>query len=102
VIAQPKSEAELNAANKSGGRGGGLAEKEFADGGYVDRPTLALIGEGGEGEYVIPESKMSKFFNTSTSSSTTRQNVYVTIYSSDPSAAGRALGKELGFRGVRI
>jgi phage-related protein len=31
---------------------------EFAQGGTVDRPTLAMIGEGGEREYVIPESKM--------------------------------------------
>lgn len=33
----------------------------FADGGIVTRPTLALIGEGGEREYVIPESKMGRF-----------------------------------------
>ena len=31
----------------------------FAEGGYVTGPTNALIGEGGEPEYVIPESKMS-------------------------------------------
>ena len=31
---------------------------EFAEGGYVSSPTNALIGEGGEPEYVIPESKM--------------------------------------------
>ncbi len=30
----------------------------FADGGFVTRPTNALIGEGGEPEYVIPASKM--------------------------------------------
>ena len=30
----------------------------FADGGYVSGPTRAVIGEGGESEYVIPESKM--------------------------------------------
>lgn len=30
----------------------------FAEGGVVDRATLAIIGEGGEREYVIPESKM--------------------------------------------
>jgi hypothetical protein len=32
---------------------------EFAKGGVVSRPTLALVGEGGEREYVIPESKMA-------------------------------------------
>ena len=30
----------------------------FAQGGYVSSPTKAVIGEGGESEYVIPESKM--------------------------------------------
>jgi hypothetical protein len=30
----------------------------FAAGGVVSRPTLAMVGEGGEREYVIPESKM--------------------------------------------
>jgi hypothetical protein len=32
---------------------------QFAQGGVVDRPTLALVGEGGEREYIIPESKMA-------------------------------------------
>jgi hypothetical protein len=30
----------------------------FANGGVVTRPTMGLIGEGGEAEYVIPASKM--------------------------------------------
>ena len=30
----------------------------FADGGYVSSPTRAVVGEGGESEYIIPESKM--------------------------------------------
>jgi CRISPR/Cas system CSM-associated protein Csm2 small subunit len=30
----------------------------FAEGGYVSGPTRAIVGEGGQGEYVIPESKM--------------------------------------------
>lgn len=33
----------------------------FADGGVVDGPTLGLIGEGGEREYIIPESKAPGF-----------------------------------------
>lgn len=48
------------------GGGGPSAPKPFfeartpglAEGGFVDRPINALIGEGGEPEYVIPESKM--------------------------------------------
>jgi hypothetical protein len=31
----------------------------FAEGGFVTGPTNAIIGEGGESEYVIPASKMS-------------------------------------------
>lgn len=31
----------------------------FADGGMVTRPTMGLVGEGGEPEYIIPASKMS-------------------------------------------
>ena len=33
--------------------------KAFAQGGMVDQPTLGLVGEGGESEYIIPESKMN-------------------------------------------
>lgn len=35
----------------------------LAEGGFVDSPTNAVIGEGGEGEYVIPESKMQSAMN---------------------------------------
>ena len=31
----------------------------FAQGGTVNRPTLAMLGEGGEREYIVPESKMA-------------------------------------------
>lgn len=33
----------------------------FGEGGYVTGPTRALIGEAGENEYVIPESKAGRF-----------------------------------------
>jgi tape measure domain-containing protein len=36
-----------------------LSVPAFAEGGIVDRPTLALVGEGGEREFIIPESKMA-------------------------------------------
>lgn len=32
----------------------------LAQGGFVDQPTRAVIGEGGESEYVIPSSKMNE------------------------------------------
>jgi tape measure domain-containing protein len=38
---------------------GGSGTLDYAKGGYVDRPTNAIIGEGGEGEYIIPESKLA-------------------------------------------
>lgn len=31
---------------------------KFAEGGYVSGPTRALVGEGGQGEYIIPENRM--------------------------------------------
>ena len=36
---------------------------KFAEGGFVTGPTRALIGEGGESEYVIPASKMKSAMN---------------------------------------
>jgi tape measure domain-containing protein len=36
----------------------GAMIKPFAEGGFVTGPTSAIIGEGGESEYVIPSSKM--------------------------------------------
>jgi tape measure domain-containing protein len=38
---------------------GGIRVPGYAEGGFVTGPTRALIGEGGEPEYVIPRSKMS-------------------------------------------
>ena len=36
-----------------------LPVPQFAQGGVVDRPTLLMAGEGGEREYIIPQSKMA-------------------------------------------
>jgi hypothetical protein len=36
---------------------------QFAKGGFVTRPTLAVVGEGGEDEYVVPQSKAMAFAN---------------------------------------
>ena len=35
-----------------------LPAQKFAEGGFVSSPTRALVGEGGEPEYIIPASKM--------------------------------------------
>ena len=37
-----------------------LSVPQFAQGGTVNRPTLAMVGEGGEREYIVPESKMAR------------------------------------------
>ena len=34
---------------------------KYAEGGYVDKPTLLIAGEGGEGEYIIPESQIGHY-----------------------------------------
>lgn len=43
-----------------GGFLGGLVPK-FGEGGVFDRPTLAVVGEAGEREYLIPEHKLRQF-----------------------------------------
>lgn len=35
--------------------------RAFATGGYVSGPTVAMVGEGGQGEYIVPENKASAF-----------------------------------------
>ncbi len=52
--------ALFGAANGAHWKGG---FKAFAQGGMVNEPTLGLVGEGGESEYIIPESKMSDAMN---------------------------------------
>ena len=41
------------------GPAGGVTMSSFSTGGYVSGPTMGLVGEAGESEYVIPASKMS-------------------------------------------
>ena len=71
------AQIRLNIAKASGGGGGGKKGgppkkaakgaywaggfQAFARGGVVNRPTLGLIGEGGESEYIIPSSKAGGF-----------------------------------------
>jgi murein DD-endopeptidase MepM/ murein hydrolase activator NlpD len=38
---------------------------KMAEGGIVTKPTMAIIGEGGEKEYIIPQSKLKKFVGSS-------------------------------------
>jgi TP901 family phage tail tape measure protein len=65
------AQRNLNAARAQGGGGSaqGAAQgaywpggfQAFAKGGMVTGPTLGLIGEGGEPEYIIPQSKAAGF-----------------------------------------
>lgn len=67
------AQARLNALQNGGGGKPGTVKKAatgafwpggfkaYAKGGIVNRPTLGLIGEGGEAEYIIPESKAMGF-----------------------------------------
>ena len=38
----------------------GVTVPQFAQGGVVNGPTVAMVGEGGEPEYIIPQSKMAR------------------------------------------
>ena len=53
----PKTPGPAGEAQGAYNRAGGF--KAFQYGGVVNSPTLGIIGEGGESEYVIPASKMS-------------------------------------------
>ena len=68
-------QARLNSLRSQSGGGGGSAPpvkeaadgaywtggfQAFADGGVVNKPTMGLVGEGGESEYIIPASKMKE------------------------------------------
>lgn len=78
IMRAAQAQAALNRARASRGRGGGgggdggpVSQAKggynlgsftpFAKGGVVKGPTLGLIGEGGEPEYIIPESKAAGF-----------------------------------------
>ena len=50
----------LNAGIGGLGKSLGIPGFGMAEGGYVSGPTPALVGEGGESEYVIPSSKMNE------------------------------------------
>lgn len=51
---QRQGQAAYNSARDSFNQG----YRGYADGGFVTSPELAMVGEGGESEYIIPTSKM--------------------------------------------
>jgi SLT domain-containing protein len=48
-------------AASGAGRASAPAPKPYASGGYVSRPTNAMIAEGGQSEYVVPANKAASF-----------------------------------------
>lgn len=46
-----------------------LFPPRMAEGGVVTKPTLALIGEGNEEEYIVPQSKLASFVSSQSNSS---------------------------------
>lgn len=69
----------------------------LAEGGIVTRPTLAMIGEGGESEAVIPLSKMSQFgFGAGGSGAGANINITVNAgMGADGSRVGEAVVKAI-------
>jgi len=48
-----------NSTSSTTSRSTGLSLPRYAEGGFVQSPTVAMVGEGGQPEYVIPASKMA-------------------------------------------
>ena len=81
-----ESKAKLDTGGvTTGGNGGHYSE--FASGGIVTKPTLALIGEAGENEAVIPLSKLNEMLGQSVTysqSSTTNTSSSANTYTFAP------------------
>lgn len=60
VAAMSKDQWEAFLRANPQGTSGFSSFGAFAAGGYVQRPTVALVGEGAEPEYVVPASKMAR------------------------------------------
>jgi hypothetical protein len=55
-----RGSASIKAHMPSGVKGYNAGKAFYAAGGYVTKPTDAMVGEGGEPEYIIPASKMQE------------------------------------------
>ena len=53
--------SETRYINADGTVGSSKIQAHFAKGGVVTKPTVAMIGEGGEPEYIVPQSKAEGF-----------------------------------------
>jgi len=57
-----RGRAAMSGGNSSGGSSSSKVSG-YAEGGYVNGPTLAVVGEGKSSEYIIPTHKMGGFIN---------------------------------------
>jgi hypothetical protein len=64
----------------------GLKVGGYAEGGFVNKPTLAMVSEGGESEYVIPASKMRTAMQRYSSGA--RGDAVIPGSGSEPAAGG--------------
>ena len=69
----------------------------YASGGYVDKPTLAVIGEGGYGEYMVPRNYIGKLAAeiNNQGGGGGKTEVYVTVQA-DSGEDAYSLGRRIG------
>lgn len=65
-----------------------------AEGGVVTKPTLVMVGEGGEKEYIVPQSKLAAFVNAVSSKNNTSLNQKVPTASTGKQKAGLTINIE--------
>jgi hypothetical protein len=75
----------------------------FAQGGIVTRPTLAMVGEGGEPEFIIPASKMpdmlSAYGSGMAQGAVGGTSVVINVNGGDPQAVVDALRRYMQING---
>lgn len=77
--------------------GGQTLIPKLAEGGIVSRPTLAMIGEGGESEAVIPLSKLDNMLNgTTNNNSDITVNITLSGVMTSSKADERAVANRIG------
>jgi len=57
-----RGQSAMSGGNSSGSSGGQTVSG-YAEGGYVQGPQLAVVGEGKSSEYIVPSHKMGGFIN---------------------------------------
>lgn len=85
----------------SAGQGYGGPPEAFAEGGTVRRPTLAIIGEGGEPEDIVPHSKRREYADSITGSrGSMTVNVAINLSAVDGASVQQFLSRNDVGRGI--